>query len=97
MYVDYAAKGNCWNLWDSYGEICVGCGCCSKDPIERTKNRLRVLEERVEYWKDFQRKSDLEDFQLENIRKDLHGLKKQIAYYRKRLEAKNGRNNTNAG
>ena len=31
MYVDAPVRGNCWNLRDSYGEICVGCGCCSKE------------------------------------------------------------------
>ena len=33
-------KDNCYaRLW-SYGEICVRCGCCSKDVAERRKARL---------------------------------------------------------
>ena len=48
MIIDVAVKNDCWNMRQSYGEICVGCGCCAKDLKERAKNRAEVLAEYIE-------------------------------------------------
>lgn len=39
VHIDRSVMDNCWNLYDSFGEICVECGCCSKDPLVRAKAR----------------------------------------------------------
>lgn len=50
MIIDEAVNNNCWNPYESYWKICVGCGCCSKDKKERYKARYelckRIIEER---------------------------------------------------
>lgn len=45
--MDFGVSGNCWNVEASGGAICVGCGCCSEDPIERCESRIQVLQERI--------------------------------------------------
>lgn len=43
MFVDTGVKQNCWNGRESFGEICVHCGCCSENKEERIKNRIYKL------------------------------------------------------
>jgi len=45
IHIDFAAQRNCYALGWSYGEICVGCGCCGKPSPERDRARY-------EYWLD---------------------------------------------
>lgn len=45
MGVDFAVGNECWN--EDAGGICIGCGCCAEDPIERCESRIAVLEERI--------------------------------------------------
>lgn len=44
IFIDTAEKKNCYAELYSYGEICVGCGCCSTNKKIRHKARLK-------YWK----------------------------------------------
>ena len=48
LHVCMAAKENCYNTYDSYGEICVHCGCCSEDEIERAKARVALADRMIE-------------------------------------------------
>ena len=32
MHIDYSVLDNCKNLEDSYGEICVQCNKCARNP-----------------------------------------------------------------
>lgn len=85
---DYKALDNCWNPYDSYGEICVGCVCCSKDKATRYKARIKVCKRRI---------SDLENFslwdddivgravQMKNIKDSLRYFKSRLRYYEKKL------------
>ena len=43
LHIDYAARKDCYAITWSYGEICVGCGCCSKDKLTRWIARLNYL------------------------------------------------------
>ena len=43
--IDVAAKKPCYATIWSYGEICVGCGCCSNDPMTRTQARIAYHKE----------------------------------------------------
>ena len=41
-HIAFSAKKDCYNPWESYGEICVHCRCCGKPRPERTRARLRL-------------------------------------------------------
>lgn len=86
-YIDFAVRKDCWNFIDSYGEICIGCGCCLKDKRKRYKNRIRVLER----WLDEQENFDgwiegSEELQKKNIKSNIRYFKRRLRYYRKMLE-----------
>ena len=88
MYIDFGVNENCYNPLESYGEICVGCGCCSKDLKERTESRLalyqRLLDRCVNFhnWVDDPR---VRAIQEKNIKIDKKIYKRRIRYYEKRL------------
>ena len=52
-FADEAAKKNCYALNWSFGEMCVGCGCCSEDSAERARARLEYHKECLEEEKRF--------------------------------------------
>ncbi len=83
----FAVKKECINP-DSYGEICVGCGCCSKDKTIRYPARLKLYTELLErdlnfkYWtKGFKR------IQKRNIKLGITYNKRRIAIYKRLCEA----------
>ena len=86
VHIDSAPEKNCWNLIDSYGMHCVGCGCCVKDKKTRYENRIRCLErwlkEQYEFddwipkWKEEQEK---------NIKANIQYFKRQLRYYKSKL------------
>ena len=88
IHVDFACTKNCWNLIDSYGMICTGCGCCAKDKKVRYESRIRCLErwlkEQYEFndWYDEWRET-----QEKNVKANIRYFKRQLRYYRKQLEA----------
>ena len=84
MHVSYAAKADCWNTWSSYGEICIHCGCCGKDPLERAQSRHRELRDREQYWRDYIANTT-EDRHLENAKKALARVLKEEKRYRNLL------------
>lgn len=89
MHICTAIKKNCWNLYDSYGEICVHCGCCSSDPKVRAKARLEVMKEQLDYEEHFDAWCDdpkWRAIQEKNLKSNMKHYKKQIRYYTKRLE-----------
>lgn len=93
IIIDRPVAEKCWNLYDSYGEICVGCGCCSKDPLTRVKARIDVLTHRIGYYETFDSwfaDSNLRALQKRNIAKDIRAFKRQLLYYRGRLEELEG-------
>ena len=86
-YIDFAVQKNCWNLIDSYGMLCVGCGCCLKDKRKRYKNRIIVLERWLAEQENFDGWIEgSEELQKENIKSNIRCFKRQLHYYRKRLE-----------
>ena len=87
IHVDFAVRKNCWNLYDSYGEICVGCGCCSSDPRERCEARLKVTERMLKEQLDFDDWMEgWEETQRKNIKANIAYFKRRIRYYKKRLQ-----------
>lgn len=89
VHISYATSKKCWNGLDSYGEICVHCGCCSKNPIERAKNRLRVakrhLQEQLDF-KDWDSDPKLRKWQEHCQKSWIRHFKKQVKYYTKRVK-----------
>lgn len=89
VLIDRGVGERCWNVYDSYGEICVGCGCCSQDPETQARSRLavseRLLKERLEFddWFDDPK---MRKIQEKNIQSDIIHWRKEIAYYREKLE-----------
>lgn len=87
IHICYQVKKKCWNFYDSYGEICVGCGCCSPNQLERAKARLalceRQLKEQYEFDGWFE---DLKELQEKNIKANIRYFKRQIRYYKKRVD-----------
>ena len=89
MYVDKVVRDNCWNFRDSYGEICVGCGCCSKDKKERHKARL----ETVKQWKEENDKfcgwdddPEIRKIQERNIKENRKYYARRIRYYERKVK-----------
>ena len=80
----FQVQKNCYaTLW-SYGEICVGCGCCSKDVEVRRKARLEYwkwwLEEQLNfnYWSD---NPDVRAIQEANRKQNIIEAKRRVRYY----------------
>jgi len=92
MHICYQVKKNCWNFYDSFGEICVGCGCCSDNPVKRAEARLelskRLLEER-EHFDMWDENPEWRKIQEKNVEADKRYFKKRIRYYTRRLKELN--------
>lgn len=93
IIIDTPVIDKCWNLYDSYGEICVHCGCCSKDPLTRAKARIDVLtriigdNETFDQWDEDPYGRAVQE---RNIAANLKAFKRQLLYYRGRLEELEG-------
>lgn len=94
MRADYGVSDDCINH-NSYGEICVNCGCCSNNPDYRDryirtmryyKNELNELYEFEVYEDDRYR-----EIQEKNKQSGIVYYKKQIRLYKKLLRTCKGR------
>ena len=89
MHIDRGIRKNCWNLIDSYGEICVGCRCCSPDKKVRYPARLRCLQEWLEERLTFKHWSDDPywlEVQKKNVAADIKLFRRRIKYYKRKLK-----------
>lgn len=87
--IDNPVTDKCWNLYDSYGEICTHCGCCSKDPLTRYNARIEVLLRRIEHCEAFDAwiaDSSLRAIQETNIAHDLKTYRRMLRYYKRKLD-----------
>lgn len=89
MFVDISVSKSCWNLFDSYGEICVHCGCCCKNKEWRYKARIECIErwlnDRVHFdlWDEDQ---ELRAVQEKNVAADIKYFKRMLRYYKRKLK-----------
>jgi hypothetical protein len=67
IHISHAAKRDCYAITWSYGEICVGCGCCQKGKAARKP--------RIEYWKAMLK--DAKTFKAWSKYPDLYALQKR--------------------
>ena len=87
IHISCGVGKNCWNFYDSYGEICVGCGCCSPNPLDRAKARLAFCERRLEEEKAFDGWIEgMKELQEKNRQSNIRYFKRRIRYYKKRIE-----------
>jgi hypothetical protein len=88
IHLSQSVDKNCWNLLDSYGEICVKCNCCGGfDKTTVYASRLRT----VRRWlKELYPKKTDPDFQTalqqRNIRIDRRRFQRQITYYERKVK-----------
>ena len=94
VHICRSVSERCWNLYDSYGEICVGCGCCSPDPVERATARLEVSKQQLEDFLHFDGWMDgIEELQRKNNRENIKYARRHVRYYTKRLKELEGSGN----
>lgn len=89
MIADVPVNKNCWNVYESYGEICIRCGCCSKEKNIRYESRLKVLNRLLCAELDFDFWSEDEGvraLQKETVKRNIKSLKRAIRYYENKLE-----------
>lgn len=86
-FIDRQVRKNCWNLIDSYGEICVGCGCCDKNKFTRTIARIDCLKRWIEEEENFDNWMDgCRELQEKNRKTNIRRFKRQLRYYEKMLK-----------
>lgn len=85
MRICRSITSKCYALLWSYGEICVGCGCCSPNKETRRKGRLAYWKWRrhellhFDYWATGY--PDLIALQRKNIAHDLKLARRMIKVY----------------
>lgn len=89
VFVDRPAKKICWNTRESFGEICVNCGCCSENAETALKSKIATLNDYIA-----EDESDIAELdkaisnakeQKQRILKDIKCCKEQKRNYRKQL------------
>lgn len=86
-FVDEQVLDKCWNLYDSYGEICVHCGCCSKDKAKRYKARIEAIKGWIWEHENWYKPDDTWlDCQMENRRETFRHWRRMLRYYEKKLD-----------
>ena len=90
VHITFSARKDCFNVYESYGEICVGCGCCSNDKIKRTKARLELYERMLDDEKRFDNwffdDPDIFALQKKNHEINLIHYEKKVEHYKKMLQ-----------
>lgn len=87
--IDTGVMKKCWNPYDSYGEICVHCGCCNKDKRARYMARFKLCKRKIEelenvtLWDD---DPEWKAIQEKNIKSNLRYFKSRMRYYMKRMK-----------
>lgn len=96
IHVDISASDDCINI-HSYGEICVRCGCCSRNPSYRDmiKSRLRYYKDmlKCEYnFSDWDKNPKWRKVQEDNVKANILYYKRKIRLCKKILKRKKVRN-----
>ena len=86
VHICQQVKENCWNFIDSYGEICVHCGCCSEDPITRYTARIEVCERYLEEEKTHLNNKDYDERQLSNVKENIKYWEEKLADSKNKLK-----------
>jgi len=89
-HICFSITKDCINP-DSYGEICVGCGCCSKDKKIRYPARLKLYQDDLERQLNFSHwiKGWIR-IQKRNRKLNITYCKRRIAIYKRLVEGLEG-------
>jgi hypothetical protein len=86
----FPAHKKCYTPHLSYGEICVGCGCCGKHSKERTKNRLNMYQEMLEEAINFDQWAvgypKLIEVQKKNQKLNVKYARRHFDYYNRKVK-----------
>lgn len=85
IFVDRPACGGCYNPFDSYGMICVHCGCCSEDKNVRYTKRLALHKRLLQEDMEKARTAD-NDMVRKNCEMDIAWNREKIAEYEAKLK-----------
>lgn len=86
IFIDYAAKKKCYCPDLSYGEICVGCGCCAERSKERDQRRFDYWVEKLEEQLNFSNWIDgARRLQKKNGKLNLRLFYRMIGIYTRKL------------
>ena len=93
-FIDYAVSEDCINIY-SYGEICVGCGCCSRNPNykDRMIQQLRYYKQRLEEeytFNEWEEESKWRKIQEKNVQSNILYYKRKIRTCKKTLRTMKG-------
>lgn len=90
LHICRGIKKECYNPFESYGEICVGCGCCDTDPEKRALARLalhqRLLKEDEEFDRWWDDDPEWLAVQKRNIANNIEWNKAKIAEYEEEIK-----------
>ena len=87
FHISHQAHATCYATFWSYGEICVGCGCCGKPSPERDHARLlywRALLAHDEGFSQWHNDPTIRAGQERNRRANIRYAKRHIRYYEKK-------------
>ena len=87
--IDFAVKGNCWNMEAYCYGNCYGCGCCAKDKRQRYENRVQYLKDAIDEEEQFDAWGDdrgLRAVQERNVKANIRRFKRKLRYYEKKLK-----------
>lgn len=88
MHIDYSVSADCINN-DSYGMICLKCGCCSRNPDYRDMviHRIRYYKELLNEQYSFNNwnEGDLRKRQEKVVESNILYFKRKIRRYKKIL------------
>jgi len=93
IFLDQQVDKHCWNLYDSYGEICVKCNCCGLMKPETVygtmyASRLRTVKRWLKEWQPKLTDPGFQTaIQQKNIRLDIRRCQRQITYYECKVKA----------
>jgi hypothetical protein len=89
LYLDQQVDKHCWNLYDSYGEICVKCNCCGGfDKDSMYTSRLRTVRRWLKEWQPKLTDPGFQTaIQQKNIRTGIRRFQRQIRYYERKVKS----------
>ena len=81
IHISVSVAGNCINLMDSHGEICVHCNACGRwDKSTQKESALKLYKRYLQEQYDFDNWIDgLEETQKKNIESNIRYYKEKIA------------------
>mgnify|MGYP006969180339 CR=1 FL=1 len=85
IFVDSIANKGCYNPFESYGMICVRCGCCSEDEKVRYTSRI-ALHKRLLQDVLAKSRTAVHDIVRRNFEIDIAWNRERIAEYEAKLK-----------